>query len=61
MTLVLPTAIAALLVHVTVDVTALQFQPAPLAEAYVKPDGSVSVTVIRPEVAIPPLLLTVIV
>jgi len=51
-------AMTAVLVQVTVCPAALQVQPVPLAALKVKPVGSVSVTVMVPEVATLPLLLT---
>ncbi len=54
-------AIAVLLVQVTVWPEAEQLQPVPVVEPVTKlrPVGSVSVTVMVPELATPPLLLTV--
>jgi len=51
-------AMAAVLVQVTVWPTALHVHPVPVAALNVKPVGSVSVTVIVPEVATFPVLLT---
>jgi len=56
-----PAAMTAALVHVTVGPAALHVQPVPEAALNVKPVGSVSVTVIVPDVATLPLLLTTIV
>jgi hypothetical protein len=58
-----PAAAAAMLVvlvHVALWPEPLQIQPVPLAALNVKPAGSVSVTVIVPEVAAVPVLLTAI-
>jgi hypothetical protein len=49
------------LVHVTVCPSALQVQAVPVAALNVRPVGSVSVTVMVPEVATLPVLLTAIV
>jgi hypothetical protein len=59
-----PAAAAAMtvaLVHVTVCPSALQVQPVPVAALNVRPVGSVSVTVMVPDVATFPVLLTAIV
>ena len=56
-----PAAMTVVLVHVTTAPAAEHVQPVPLAEKYDKPVGSVSLTVIVPEVATLPLLLTRIV
>jgi len=56
-----PPAMTAVLVQVTVCPAALHVQPVPLAALNVKPAGSVSVTVMVPEVATFPVLLTAIV
>jgi hypothetical protein len=53
-----PTAIAAALVQVTTAPAAPHVQPVPLAALKLKPAGSVSVTVIEPDVAAFPELLT---
>ena len=45
-------------VQVTVCPEALQFHPAPAPETYVRPVGSVSVTVIVPVVPAPPTFVT---
>jgi len=61
--MIVPAAAAAMtdaLVHVTVCPAALQVQPVPVAALKVRPVGSVSVTVMVPEVATFPVLLTVI-
>jgi hypothetical protein len=55
-----PAAMTVALVHVTVCPSALQVQPVPVAALNVRPVGSVSVTVIVPEVATLPVLLTAI-
>jgi hypothetical protein len=55
-----PAAIDVVLVHVAVCAAPLHVQPVPLAALNVRPVGSVSVTVIVPEVAAVPLLLTTI-
>jgi hypothetical protein len=54
-------AIADVLVQVAVWPLPLHVQPVPLAALYVKPAGSVSVTVIVPEVGPVPVLLTAMV
>jgi len=60
--LVAPAAMAVPLVHVTAWPVAEQLHPVPVADEYVRPPGSVSVTVIVPEVAaVPSALSTVIV
>ncbi len=56
-----PAAMTAALVHVTVCPAALHVQPVPVAALNVSPVGSVSVTVIVPDVATFPELLTAIV
>jgi hypothetical protein len=56
-----PAAIEVVLVHVTAWPAALHVQPVPVAETYVKPVGSVSVTVTVPLEASAPVLLGVIV
>jgi hypothetical protein len=55
-----PAAMTVALVQVTVCPAALQVHPVPLAALNVRPVGSVSVTVIVPEVATLPVLLTAI-
>jgi hypothetical protein len=55
-----PAAMTAVLVQVTIWPDALQVQPVPLAALKVKPVGSVSLTVIVPDVATLPVLLTAI-
>jgi hypothetical protein len=55
-----PAAMTVALVQVTVCPSALQVQPDPLAALNVRPVGSVSVTVMVPEVAMLPVLLTAI-
>jgi len=52
-------AIAAVLVQVTVCPTIPQVQPVPTAAIGVRPAGRVSVTVVVPLVAVPPILLAV--
>ena len=52
-------ATTAVLVQVTVCATMPQLQPAPDAAVGVSPAGKVSVTVLVPLVAVPPMLLTV--
>src|ERR1700694_2427591 len=52
-------ATTAVLVQVTVCATIAQVQPVPDAAVGVSPAGSVSVTVLVPLVAVPPILLTV--
>jgi len=56
-----PAAITAALEQVTVCPAALHVQPVPLAALKVRPAGRVSVTVIVPDVATLPLLLTAMV
>ncbi len=57
--LIAPVANEPVLVQVTVWPEAEQFHPEPVADTKLKPDGSVSVTVIIPLVAADPTFLTV--
>src|SRR5690606_16591226 len=53
-----PTATAAFVVQVTTAAASLQVQPVPVAETKSRPVGSVSVTVVVPDVVSGPLLCT---
>src|SRR5690606_20617537 len=53
-----PSATAAFVVQVTTPAASLQIQPVPAAETKSSPVGSVSVTVVVPEVVSGPLLCT---
>jgi hypothetical protein len=54
-------ATAAVVVHVTTCNAAAHVQPVPVADANVRPTGSVSTTVVVPKVVAPPVFVTAIV